>query len=84
MPILPEYVALIPRAAIGFSENQRKAYRDGSINDQNAPTFGDCLQPGFRPENMVMGADGRMLMPGAGKLHLMTAGELVQSMEGSS
>lgn len=72
------------RFAIGFSEEQKKAYRDGSINDQNALMFGDCLKPGFRPEDMVMGADGRMSMPGVAAIHLATAGELVQSMGDSS
>jgi hypothetical protein len=67
-----------------FSEQQKKAYRDGSINDQNAPMFSDCMKPGFRREDMVMGADGRMSMPGVGAIHLATAGELVQSTGDSS
>lgn len=75
-----QFVVLLPRVAIGFSEEMRKAYGDGSINDGNAPTFGDCLRPGFGVEDGSVNAEGNLVLPGSGEMTLVRAGDVVQSM----
>ena len=66
--------AVVPRVAIGFDDSKKAIYRDGSIREEALPTFGDCLQAGFRPCDMVVGADGRPVMPGQAEMHGHTAG----------
>lgn len=72
---------LLPKPAIRFTEAQKKGYRDGTIMDETAPTMGDCLAVGFRPQDMVVGADGRPTMPGRGTTDVVTVGELLESLK---
>ena len=72
--------SILPKPAIVFTEAQKKCYRDGSITDQNAPWFGDCLGVGWRPQDMYVGADGRRVMPGSGEMSLPTVAEVLDSI----
>lgn len=74
VPFSPEQVLLFPRAVIGFTESMRKGYRDGSIDDGNAPTFGECVKPEYAP-----GGGAPVL---GSSIHLSTVEELVQSLGG--
>ena len=71
----------MPKPSIVFTEAQKKAYRDGTIEDASAPTVRDCLAVGFRPQDVVVDANGQLVMPGAGLMNLTTMGELVESLK---
>ena len=71
----------MPKAAIVFTEAQKKAYREGKIKDASAPCIGECLKEGFRPQDIRMDAQGRPVLPGGGAMNVPTAGEVVASFK---
>ena len=71
---------LMPKPALSFTEAQKKAYRDGSVQDRSAPCLGECLADGYRPQDQSMGADGRPVVPGGGRMSFVSVGELIRSM----
>ena len=60
--VSPVSVRLLPRGAIDFDEAKKRAYRSGTMRDEDAPTFTDCTQPGFRAIDMVTPGYGRSNM----------------------
>ena len=75
-----EYVALIPKPAITFTEAQKRGYRDGSTVDEGAPCLGECMGVGWRQRDMVLTADGTPALPAPGEMTVVSVGELVQSL----
>lgn len=75
-------VLLMPKPALSFSEAQKTPYREGSIQDGSAPCLGLCLADGYMPQDMSMGADGRPVLPGGGRMSLVSVGELMRSLDG--
>lgn len=73
-------VLFMPKPAIAFSEAQKRAYRDGTIQDQSAPLLGQCLVVGYRPQDLTSGAGGNPVMPGGGQMSVVSVGELVESL----
>ena len=73
----------MPKPALSFTEAQKKAYRDGSIQDRSAPCLGECLAVGYRPQDTSMDADGRPVLPGGGRMRLVSVEELIRSLDGS-
>lgn len=80
MPVIADHVALIPRGAVGFSNAQKAKYAAADFEDKNGPTLGECMLPGFRPQDMRVGVDGNPVMPGRAVMNTATAAELVASL----
>ena len=68
--------ALIPRGAIEFDDAKKAFYRSQNFREEEAPTLGDCLKVGFRAQDMVVGPDGRAVMPGQAPMHAHKAGDI--------
>lgn len=78
--ISAEYVALIPKPAVAFTEAHKRGYRDGYIVDESAPCLGECFGVGRRRQDMFLMADGSLALPGGGEMNFVSAGVLVQSL----
>ena len=72
----PQRAAVIPRGAVGFDDTKKALYRDASIPEDALPAFSDCLQVGFRQSDMVIGPDGRPMLPGQALMPAHTAGDI--------
>lgn len=67
---------MLPKPALGFTEEQKRAYRDGTIREDagNAPSIVECMQPGWKGPNMTA------RMP---QVEPVTVGEIVESLRGA-
>ena len=53
MPYGSQQTILMPKWHLAFTEEQKKAYRDGTVTIPTAPTLGECIKPEIRANIMA-------------------------------